>query len=71
MTTGEALEIVYQLAHQNAIYNSRESWMVEPDDLGTIVDKNLAKEAERQREALNTVHDFIVNNFGKEDAHDS
>lgn len=55
MEVGEALEIVYQLADQNSISSE--------DAAG---DEELQAEAERQQDALNTVHDLIVNHYGRD-----
>ncbi len=55
MSTGDALEIVYELAHQNAL---------DPDD---VIDDDLRDEALEQQEALDVVHDFIANNFAEID----
>lgn len=60
MKTEEALEIVYQLADQNALDKGRDKWLVENDEA-------LAKQASQQREALNVVHDLIVNEYGEYD----
>lgn len=53
MTTGEALEIVWQVAKQNAL-NAEHAG------------NELNAEGERQREALNMVEDLIVNEFGED-----
>ena len=50
MTTGEAFEIVYELARSNALDILR----AEPE---------LVKEARKQQVALDVVHDFLVNNI--------
>jgi len=50
MTVEDALEIVYDLALGNALDHKF---------LGD--DHPLYKEAQRQQEALNTVHDFLLN----------
>lgn len=47
MKVEDALEIVYSLAEENA--------------LPARCDPPLGQEAEKQQEALNVVHDFIVN----------
>lgn len=49
----EAMQIVFDLANENAI---------NPED-----DPDLRKEARRQQDALNTVHDFMVTHFAEED----
>lgn len=51
METGEALAIVYELAEQNALDEH------EAGEMG------LQDEQKKQQLALDTVHDFIVNNF--------
>lgn len=51
MKVREALDIVYDLAEQNA--------------LDCRCDPPLCREAKRQRKALNVVHDFIVNVVSK------
>lgn len=51
MKIEDAMQIVYDLADQNKI---DAEW--EPD---------MKEEAEKQQLALDTVHDFIVNNFGE------
>ncbi len=58
MDLGKALAKVYELAEQNAL-----------DSSTTRSDEDLNTEALEQREALNTVHDFIVNQFGDNDWH--
>lgn len=51
MTLGHAVEIVMDLAQQGAL-----------DDVTLVNDPQLAEEAERQQTAVDTVHDFFVNN---------
>ena len=53
MELGEALEIVYELANENAL---------DYDD--TAGHTELDAEAARQQEALKIVHDHIVNEHG-------
>ena len=60
MELGEALEIVYELAKENAL----------DPDYAQLEGGGLEEEADRQRVALNVVHDFIVNNFGEEEHYD-
>jgi hypothetical protein len=55
METGEALDIVWSLAKQNAL---------DPEEV--LGDGALKKEAERQQLALKVVEDFIANNFGED-----
>lgn len=55
MELGEALSIVYELGEQNAL---------DPDDCDD--EQVLREEALRQRIALDTVHDYIVNHHGEE-----
>jgi len=52
MTTERAFELVYELAENNLL--QIEQCANEPE---------LKNEAQEQREALNTVHDFLVNNI--------
>ena len=51
MTTERAFELVYELAENNLL--QIEQCANEPE---------LKEEAQEQREALNTVHDFLLNN---------
>ena len=53
MSTGDALEIVFDLAKQNALD-------IDKCELDFI------EEARKQRLALNTIEDLIVNNFGND-----
>ena len=57
----EALEIVHELADQNAIDKSRDYWRAERIGGEKPLDEDLAREADKQRLALNTVEDFITN----------
>lgn len=54
MKLGEALEIVYELAQANVIDESETS-------------PELVAERGRQQAALDTVHDFVVNNIDEDD----
>lgn len=51
MKMSEALDIVYQLAEQNVL------------EIGPSDSQGLQAEADKQNEALNMVHDLIVNQF--------
>lgn len=55
MTLGEALELVHELAKENALSKAEAR------------ENDLCSEYDRQQEALDMVEDFIVNEFGKED----
>jgi predicted RND superfamily exporter protein len=57
MKIEEAMAIVYDLASQNVLDESHK-------------DDDLAEEYERQKLALDTVHDFIVNNMDEADKDD-
>ena len=54
MKMSEALEIVYDLAYQNALTIEKG----DPD--------GLRKESRRQHDALAMVHDLIVNEYGED-----
>lgn len=55
MKLAKALTIVYELADQNKLTSK-----------DVFSDTELIIEGSKQRIALDTVHDFIVNNFGEE-----
>ncbi len=55
MKIGEAADIVYDLAVENAL----EPELCETD--------RMREEAKKQQEALVVFHDFVVNNFSAED----
>lgn len=53
MDTGEALEIIFELAQENVL-----------DEADCSGSPQLEVQRRIQQEALNVAHDFIVNNFG-------
>ena len=52
MTTEKAFQMVYELAENNLLQIEQ-----------CANEKELKEKAQEQREALNTVHDFLVNNI--------
>ncbi len=53
MDIAEAMEIVYQLAQDNAL---------EPDD-PEVIECELEDMAKEQQQALDLVHDFVINHL--------
>jgi hypothetical protein len=56
MSTQEAFEIVYELAYENSLCSKQDE----------IYKENI-EEAKHQQLALDTVHDFLVNNIYDEE----